>query len=614
MNDTEISLKSVTSSPRISPSNRGWRFALFFILLLAAHGLVWASTQNQPLPSSGADDSVLFREGEFFLNQGDPERALWRFKTLITDFPDSSLVNESKFRMGICYTQLKRPKDAIRILNELFSGFLAPARMVQVFSLLGDNHLELKEPLTALQWYGKGLLVPNQANEELRKKVRAIIDTFESEETLNQVESLYRGAYAGGYAKFKLAQLAKARGDEALAQKILAEHEQEYRTMEGRPPLKELSAPSLPSVNGKYAVGVILPLSGLYQAFGERVLQGIQLAVQENERPGKAPLIGLAIRDSKGDPLEAEKAVEDLASQEKVIAILGPILGLTVERAAKKAQQVRVPLLTLSQKETLPSKDDFVFQNSLTPSAQMETLAAFAVKELELRTFGVFYPNSSYGLHFKQLFTQEVTKRGGKVTGSVAYQEDQTDFSQEIKFFFKVRAIPREESRDKNEVDFVSSPSVDGLFIPDAYQRVGLILQQMAYFNVTGLTLLGSNAWNHPGLLSAAGKLAEGAFFVDAFSKGDPSLATEQFVREFSKTYGRDPETLEALGYESAELLKNILGTKMVSSPSQLKEEIHRIQDFQGASGLRGFGEDGRAIRTLSILRVNKGQIEHFSP
>ena len=614
MNDTEISLKSVTSSPRINPSNRGWRFTLFFILLLAVHGLVWASTQNQPIPSSSADDSILFREGESFLTRGDPERALWRFKTLITDFPDSSLVNEAKFRMGICYTQLKKSRDAIHILNELFSGFLAPARMVHVFSLLGDNHLELKEPLTALQWYGKGLLVPNQANEELKKKVRAIIDTFESEERLNQIESLYRGAYAGGYAKLKLAQLAKRRGDEALAQKILAEHEKEYRTMEDRPPLKELPPPGLPSVKSKYAVGVILPLSGLYQAFGERVLQGIQLAVQENERPGKIPLIGLAIRDSKGDPAEAEKAVEDLVSQENVIAILGPILGVTVERAAKKAQELKVPLLTLSQKETLPDKDDFVFQNSLTPSAQMETLAAFAVKELELRTLGVFYPNSPYGLHFKQLFTQEVMKRGGKVTGSVAYQEDQTDFSQEIKFFFKVRAVPKEESRQKNGVDFVSSPSVEGLFIPDTYQRVGLILQQMAYFNVKGLTFLGTNAWNHPGLLSAAGKLAEGAVFVDAFSKGDPSLATDQFVKEFRKTYGRDPETLEALGYESAELLKSILGTKMISSPSQLKEEIHRIQDFQGASGLRGFGEEGRAIRTLSILRVNKGQIEHFSP
>ena len=42
-------------------------------------------------------------------------------------------------------------------------------------------------------------------------------------EELNQIESLYRGAYAGGYAKLKLAQLAKRQGNDTLARKILME-------------------------------------------------------------------------------------------------------------------------------------------------------------------------------------------------------------------------------------------------------------------------------------------------------------------------------------------------------------------------------------------------------
>jgi hypothetical protein len=29
---------------------------------------------------------------------------------------------------------------------------------------------------------------------------------------------------------------------------------------------------------------------------------------------------------------------------------------------------------------------------------------------------------------------------------------------------------------------------------------------------------------------------------------------------------------------------------------------------------LKGFGEDGKAIRTLTILKVNKGQIEKIVP
>jgi tetratricopeptide (TPR) repeat protein len=211
------------SPPSINKGDRGWKFILALLLLLFIQSPALAQSSSQP------DDTSLFREGEILLSKGDAERALWRFKSLITDFPKSPLFNEAKFRMGICYTQLKRPKDAIRILNELLPTFLAPARMVQVFTLLGDNYFELKDRLNALHWYGKGILIPGQPTDELKKKVKSIIDTYDSEEELNQIGSLYRGAYTGGYAKLKLAQVAKRQGNDPLARKILMELEKEYR-------------------------------------------------------------------------------------------------------------------------------------------------------------------------------------------------------------------------------------------------------------------------------------------------------------------------------------------------------------------------------------------------
>jgi ABC-type branched-subunit amino acid transport system substrate-binding protein len=280
----------------------------------------------------------------------------------------------------------------------------------------------------------------------LKKKVRSIIDTFDFEEELNQIESLYRGAYAGGYAKLKLAQIAKRKGNDSLVRKTLMEFEIEYHGVDYGPLSKELSESIPPPPKSKYIVGVILPLSGVGQPFGERVLQGIQLAIKENESPGKIPLISLDIRDSKGIPWEAEKAVEELATKEKVVAILGPLLSNTAEKAAKKAQQMKIPLVTFSQKDFPPGNIDFLFQNSLTPSQQIQTLVDYAIRELRLRTFAVFYPNSPYGLHFKNLFAQEVSRRGGKISGVVIYQEDQTDFSQEIKEFFKVEIIQQQKT------------------------------------------------------------------------------------------------------------------------------------------------------------------------
>jgi ABC-type branched-subunit amino acid transport system substrate-binding protein len=322
----------------------------------------------------------------------------------------------------------------------------------------------------------------------------------------------------------------------------------------------------------------------------------------------------LAIYDSKGNPREAERAVEELVTKEKVMAMIGPLLSITVDRTARKAQQLKVPLLTLSQKEPSSGKGDFIFQNSLTPSVQIQALVVYSIKELELRTFAVFYPNSPYGLLFKNLFSQEVVRNGGKVLGAVAYHEEQTDFRQEIKMFFKIETVQGDDSRTKKGDEFKSGLSVDGLFIPDTDDRVSLILSQIAYHDISGLTFLGTNAWNGPGLIPIAGKSAEGSIFVDAFYKGNPSSSAARFIEQFRKAYQREPETLEALSYDGAKLLGEILRSKSISSPLQLNEEISKVKNFQGVSGLRGFEENGKPIRILSIFKVNNGKIEQISP
>jgi branched-chain amino acid transport system substrate-binding protein len=587
--------------PSTTRPNKGWKFILLLLPLLFLQSPVFAQPPH--------DDMALFKDGELLLSKGETEKALWRFKSVVTDFPQSPLFNEAKFRMGICYTRLKRPKDAIRVLNDLFQTFLSPSRMVQICSLLGDNYLESKDRLTALHWYGKGLLIPGQPREELRQKVRSTMDASDSEEELKSIESVYRGTYAGGYAKLRLAQMAKRHGSDLVAKRYLMELEKEYQGTDYMVQGKELLDTISLSIRSKYTVGVILPLSGVHRPFGERALQGIQLAIKETDYP----LISLAVRDSKGSPWEAERAVEELVNKEKVMAIIGPLLSIDADQAAIKARQLKIPLLTFSSKEPSSNREDFVFQNSVTPLEQIQTLITFVTKELELNTFAVFYPNSPYGLYFKNLFNQEVTQGGGKVLGSVIYQEDQTDFSQEIKGFFKIKAIQKPDSKKKKEDEFKALFSVDGVFIPDSHDRVGMLLSQMAYYDVQE-TFLGTNSWNGPGLISIGGRGAEGSIFVDAFFKKNLSALVTRFVEEFRKTYQRDPETLEALSYDGAKFIKEILQSKSVSSPLQLQEKLRQVKNFQGVSGLKGFAEDGRAIRTLCILTVNKGQIEKVSP
>ncbi|MCX8116474.1 MAG: ABC transporter substrate-binding protein [Desulfobacterota bacterium] len=580
-------------------------FLLGLLLLAFFPDSVFSQSRGKNL-----DEGQLFREGEELLSKGEVERALWRFKRLIAEHPKSPLIHEAKFRMGLCYTQLKRPKEALRILNELLPTFMTPQRMVQVFTLLGDNALEIRDRAQALSWYEKGLQVSGQPQEELKRKIRAIIDSMESEEELNEVEWGHRGTYAGGYAKWRLAQKAKQSGYEAIAKKLVAEVEREYSRMDYVAQRREgMEAPPPPN-RSKYHVGVLLPLSGIHKPFGHKALQAIQLAFKEKGSKEKLAFASLMVRDTKGEPAEVEKGIDELVRHEKAIAVIGPLLSLEVDRAARKARELKVPLISLSQKGPMEGRGDFVFQNSLTPEDQVQTLVAFAIQELELRSFAVFYPNSPYGHHFKNLFHQEVGRRGGRVVGTVIYQEDQTDFRQEIRGFFRVETLPKQGEGKRAEA-FKQGVFVDGLFVPDSADRAGTILGQLAYYEIRGTTFLGTNAWNGPDLVKMGGRGAEGAFFVDAFSK-TPSV--KSFVEEFLREYQREPDTLEALAFDGANLLRKILQTKSPSSPQAVRDELLRSVGFEGVSGLKGFNGEGKAIRVLSILRVKNGRIEHFSP
>lgn len=580
--------KSTMSLPfTLEVKRKLFHFSLFFLLLLQGFYPAW----SQP-PSP--EETALFREGEVLLEKGDFQKALWRFQQLIRSSPRSSLLDETKFRIAICYTELKRHQDAIRILKELLDRLPPPDRMIQIFTLLGDNHSRLKDRLQALHWYGKGLFLPEQSHDELKRKIRELIDTIESEEELARIETTFRGTYGGGYAKLRWAKIEKARGNHLQAQKILMEIGKDYPSMDYWVQAKELSEEIPFRTRPKYNIGILLPLSGPSKSFGERAWQAIQFAFKEKDRRGE--IFSLILRDSKGNPQEAERAVEDLIKGEKVMVILGPLLSLNAERAAKKAQQLKVPMISFSQKEISLEKRDFVFQNSITPLEQVQTLASFGIQELGLRTFGIFYPNSPFGLLFKNLFKQEVTRLGGKVSGILIYQEDQTDFQQEIQWFLKIQNTPKKEA----------------LFIPDSHHRVGIILSQMVAHGIKGMTFLGIHTWNGPGLLSIGGRGAEGVIFVDAFSPEDPKV--KSFVEGFQKEYRRKPETIEALCYDGAKLLAELILSKSPSTPLEIKEELLRVSNYRGVSGLTGFSENGTTIRKLTLYTVKNGKIAPLSP
>ena len=345
--------------------------------------------------------------------------------------------------------------------------------------------------------------------------------------------------------------------------------------------------------------------------YGEKTLRGIELAAGVFTSYRQGIPIELILKDSRGDPEVAANAVEELALYDNVICIIGPLLGVTAKAAAEKAEKLKVPILVLSHKKGIPEIGDYVFQNSLTLNLQTKAIVNYGMNELGLRKFAILYPDNHLGNDFMNLFWDEVLERLGEIVGVESYKPDQTDFQDEIKklvglYYLEDRQDEIEEMKMEGDKEVELRPIIDfdAIFIPDYYDKVGLIAPQLVYYDVVGIQLLGTNGWNSPQLIEMAGEHVQGAIFVDGFFKDSPDPLVREFVDNFRTTFDEEPEILEAQAYDSANIIIDLIRKKHVRARFELKEELLRIEDYPGVSGITSFSWAGSPYKTLFTLRI----------
>ncbi|MBN2645584.1 MAG: penicillin-binding protein activator [Desulfuromonadaceae bacterium] len=409
----------------------------------------------------------------------------------------------------------------------------------------------------------------------------------------------------------------------------LAETEQERQTLIG--PLNEILAGAKffwlqrragqlldlvqPEGWRRRAIGVILPLSGRFAPFGELVRQGLELARQHFPQQD----VSWIYVDSRGDAGLAPQLVRQLALGQRVQAIIGPLIGEVAEPAVETAQQLQVPILTLSHWPGLPQRGSCVFRHALTAAQQAEVLADYAIEQLGLNSYAILQPKTAAGNEAARLFAAAIERRGGDVEYWQSYDAEDTDFRRPL---LALRGLDaRIERTDEEEAEIEAArvalrdqglPTVDfeGLFIPDFADRVALIAPQLAYYGVENVQLLGTSGWNAALLQEQAGRYVRNAVICDGFFIDADEPAVQRFVRDYQQRYGEAPTILEAQAYDCASFLLALLGNEASRSGQSLCQLFPRAVGFDGVSGLQGFDGRGEAQRTLSLLRVTRSGFE----
>jgi len=369
--------------------------------------------------------------------------------------------------------------------------------------------------------------------------------------------------------------------------------------VKGKPPAKE-KAKTVSSPFNVKRIGCLLPTSGTYANYGVSAQRGVDLAYLTFIANGNNTGLQIEYRDTGSNPAKTKQAVRELAEL-GVAAIIGPVGP--AEDAAKEAQLRGIPIITLTGKEGITSLGDSVFRHFLTQTMQVKSVTEYAFNTLELRRFAVLYPDEPYGRDMMKLFTSEVKRRNGVVVAAESYAPKTTDFGKQIKKIIGVSG-KKEIAHDPNKEWPETMVGIDGVFIPDTAETVGLILPQLRFYDVNDVILLGTNLWHSDKLVSMAGKYLPQAVIPEGFFAESEEPQVARFVERFMEAYNSKPGFVEAIAYDTALMAFHVIAQKPASY-SDFKRMLVDLQSVRGVTGITSFTETGEAEKMLYLLRGN---------
>ncbi|MBK9040834.1 MAG: ABC transporter substrate-binding protein [Bdellovibrionales bacterium] len=156
----------------------------------------------------------------------------------------------------------------------------------------------------------------------------------------------------------------------------------------------------------------------------------------------------------------------------------------------------------------------------------------------------------------------------------------------------------------------VLQPLIDfeALFIPDGVRSVSQIAPMLAYQEVKGIKLLGTNLWNTPELAEKGEKFAEGAIFVDGLLTHDPHFRESHFFRDFVSTFQDEPGLFEVQGYDAGLVLRELIEDGERTRIG-LTEHLAQLKAFRGVLGTLYTNKSREVERPTFPLFIDKGVI-----
>ncbi len=339
-------------------------------------------------------------------------------------------------------------------------------------------------------------------------------------------------------------------------------------------------------------IGFFASLSGRSADLGVGGRNGAMLAIEERNATGgvNGRRVDLLVRDATEDPESARQMFSELL-QQRVVAVIGPMVSSLALVASPLADAARIPLVSPTvTTAALSGLDDYFFRVVADTNVYATRNAHYLAQKLGYHRAVVIYDlaNLAYAQSWLGHFRAEFSNWGGQLVAERSFTSG-----------VDVAFTPLVGELLAAHPDFI-------LIVANAVDAAQ-ICQQIRKASPS-MPIAMSEWGSTERFIELAGSAADQVYVAQFFDRNDASPRYQRFRQAFQQRFGQEPGFAGVAGYDAAQVL--LAALERQSSGASLKSMLLKLGAVQGVQQHFSFDRFGDSDRQtyLSVIRDGRYQ------
>jgi branched-chain amino acid transport system substrate-binding protein len=339
-------------------------------------------------------------------------------------------------------------------------------------------------------------------------------------------------------------------------------------------------------------IGLVLPMSGPFAAYGKQIENGVRLYLKQNGDNFSGRKVELIVRDDTGvAPEVSKRAAQELVVKDKVDILAGFGLTPSAFAVAPIATEAKKPMVVMNAATSaVTTKSEYIVRTSMTLPQNTAPIASWAAKNGIKKVFTVV-ADYGPGIDAETQFKKTFGAAGGEVVGEVRTPMKNPDFSP---FLQRIKD---------------AHPQAVFLFVPAGEQGIafmkGFAERDLAK---AGIRLIATGDLTDEDVLDAIGDPALGIISSFHYAEAHKSPENLAYTGAYYKAYPKDrPNFMSVGGYDGMHLIDEVLkktggsaeGDKFIAAARGMKWTSPR-----GPVGIDAATRD--IVQTIYIRKVER--------